>query len=394
MKKLLYFLVLVSLSCDNDINDTVCDPTPQFSAEEFVIQIESRLDEAPIIGYQFAVNQGGNLYDELSKGLARHEDDPGGPVSINETTRFNTASIAKFVSAILLLNALEDNDISLDWDFTDYLPPSWHDQLDPDHQYTFKELLTHQTAIDFLNPTGVSQSPGSVHSEANLLRALVAPPDPGLLGTYQNGNFNLVRVLIGEIVYNLDEDPSGNYATECTDKYFEYLEQKIIFPLSLTCPSNADEMIAYYNSTPYPYAYQYPFNEDFTDDEGALGWAHSNNPYISSGAAGLMFSALDIAEIAAQFRHNDGGLLISPLGRDNILEFELGLYNSLSGENGRYQCKRGTRGPDTCCSRAIQSVLMFFPNGVEAVIVTNSRHNSLHTVLRDAYDASWVNPCI
>lgn len=381
--------ILISIlffSCEDD-SPILCDPTPQFSRDEFVNQIETRLESQSIIGYQFAVNTGGNLFHEQSVGLARHENDPGGPVEIDASTRFNAASIAKFIATIALLNVLEDNDISLDWDLMDYLPPSWHDMAHPEHEYTFRELLTHQTAINFQHARS--------QTEAEMLRSLITPPNSNNLG-YQNGNFNIVRVLIGEIVYGLEVDANGNYTNTniCTDKYNEYLRKKIIFPLNLACPSSASELKDYYDFTPYPYAYQFPFNPNFTSPaDGSLGWGHSNNPYTTGGAAGLMLSALDIAEIMAFFRHDNSELIISTASKDKILDFELGLNNSISGEHGRYQSKRGTRGPDNCCNRAIQSILMFFPNGVEAVILTNSRHNSLDTLLRDAYDASWINPC-
>jgi CubicO group peptidase (beta-lactamase class C family) len=386
-----FLLTILLFSCKKDEPTEFCDPTLQFSAEEFVNQIESRLESQSIIGYQFAVNQGGNLYHDQSTGLARHENDPGGPVDIDASTRFNAASIAKFIATIALLNAMEDNNISLDYDFMDYLPLSWHDQADPGHQYTFRELLTHQTAINFLG----SLPAGDVHTETQLLQALTDPPNAGRLGAYQNGNFNLVRVLIGEIVYNLELDSAGNYANSniCTDKYFEYIDLEIFQKLNLGAPVSAQSINNYYNSN-YPYAYQYPFDSTFTNPaDGSLGWRHSNNPYTTGGAAGLMLSALDIAKIMAFFKHDNSELIVSTASRDKILEFELGLFNSISGEHGRYQCKRGTRGPDDCCNRAIQSILMFFPNGVEAVILTNSRHNDMDNLLKDAYDASWIDPC-
>lgn len=371
-------------SCKDD-SPVICDPTPQFSADEFVNQIESRLESQPIIGYQFAVNKDGNLYYADTTGLARHDADPGGPVEIIPTTRFNAASIAKFIGAIALLNVMEDNNISLDSDFIDYLPVSWHDTAHFQHQYTFRELLTHQTAINFQS--------SRTQTEAEMLEALIAPPDPGGNQGYQNGNFCLLRVLIGEIVYGLDET-SSTYSIDCTNKYFEYLEQKIFSPLNLDCPRSANEVIAYYNTNTYPWAYQYPLITTYRDVEGFLGWGHSHNVYRTGGAAGLMLSALDIAEIMAFFRHDNSELIISELSRNRILDFELGLFNSITGAYGRYQSKRGTRGPAPDGSiRAIQSILMFFPNGVEAVIITNSRHNALHTLLRDAYDASWINPC-
>lgn len=389
-------------SCKKD-SPAFCNPTPQFSEDEFVNQIVTRLESQPIIGYQFAVNVGGNLFHDQGVGLARHENDPGGPVDIDASTRFNAASIAKFVATIALLNALEDNNISLDFDFMDYLPPIWHDMADAGHQYTFRELLTHETAINFQGPPPPAS--GDVQTEQEMLQALIDPPNPDRLGEYQNGNFNLVRVLIGEIVYGLEVDATGNYTDPnpniCTDKYFEYLAVEIFNKISSNPPKSAQSMINYYNSN-YPYAYQYPFDSTFTNPaDGSLGWAHSNPPYTTGGAAGLMLSALDIAEIMALFKHDNSGLIVSELNRKHILEFELGLNNSISGEHGRYQCKRGTRGPDgsvnnippSCCDRAIQSILMFFPNGVEAVILTNSRHNALHTLLKEAYDASWISSC-
>lgn len=145
-------------------------------------------------------------------------------------------------------------------------------------------------------------------------------------------------------------------------------------------------------------AYQYPFNENFIDvTDGSLGWAHSNSPYRNGGSAGLMLSALDIAKIMAFFRHDDDELIISKQQRNSILNSELGLTESTTGDYGRYQSKGGLRGPDgtppNCCNRAIRSRMMFYPNNVEAVVITNSNHTTLGTVLRQAYDASWINPC-
>jgi CubicO group peptidase (beta-lactamase class C family) len=226
-----------------------------------------------------------------------------------------------------------------------------------------------------------------------MLQALRADPVPNRVGTYQNGNFTLIRVLIGEIVYQLDET-SAAYATECTEKYFEYIDQNIFSKLNLDCPASVAEVNAYYNTTTYPWAYQHPFNAVFSNPaDGSLGWGHSNSPYRNGGSAGLMLSALDIAKIMAYFKHDDAELIISEARRNNILEFELGLTESTTGEHGRYPSKGGTRGPDDCCDRAIRSRIMFFPNNVEAVIITNSDHTGLGVLLRDAFDASWLSPC-
>lgn len=401
MKTKCYFIAITILTiiifsaCED--TPQICDPTPQFSIDEFVNQIETRLESQNIVGYQFAVNQQGNLYHEQSIGLGRHQNDSGGPVYLSAAHRFNVASVSKFVGTIALLNAMEDNNVSLEFKVSDYLPDSWRSQVhslyndvNSDAYLTFRKLLTNRTSIDF---PGSTPAPGSMQTELQMLQALRSTPDLSRDGVYQNGNFTLIRVLIGEIVYDLDETAS-NYSTECTDKYFEYIDEHIFSKLDLNCPKSADEVNSYYNNSAYPLAYQYPFNDNFQNaTDGSLGWAHTNNPYLNGGSGGLVLSALDIAEIMAYFKHDNTETIISAQQRNSILNSELGLTESSTGNHGRYQSKGGTRGPDDCCSRAIRSRMTFFPNDVEAVIITNSNHTSLGTLLRQAYDASWINLC-
>lgn len=394
MKLPLFYLslafMLIATGCKK--NTELCDPTPVFSMDEFVNQLETRMTADSIIGWQYAINSNkGNLYRERSFGLARHGSDPGGPVSITSNTRFNVASISKFVGAIALLNVMEDNNISMDFDIAGYLPKSWDSAIHPGNKnVSFKDILTNETGINFPGSTPPS---GSMPTEAQMLQALSIAPNLSRVGTYQNGNFTLIRVLIGEIVYKLDEE-AADYATKCTERYFNYIKTNIFSKLNLNCPGSVSEVVAYYNSSSYPYAYQHPFWSGFRDvASGSLGWAHSNSPYRNGGSAGLMMSAVEIAKIMAYFKHDQSELIISKARRKNILDHELGLTESTTGMHGRYHAKGGTRGPDDCCDRAIKTRIMFFPNDVEVVVITNSDFDNIISLLREAYDASWLNPC-
>ena len=392
--KFLFILALATIlltNCKKE-NKQLCDPTPVFNPDVFISKIDSSLNSQSIIGYQYAINVNGNLYHDTIKGRSRHTTDPGGPLDLTSNHRFNVASISKFIGSIALLNALEDNNISIDFAMSDYLPPSWNSQIHLGNKsLTFKDILSNETGINF---PGSTPRPGDMPTEAEMLQGLSSTPVPSRVGVYQNGNFTLIRVLIGEIVFNLDETAT-NYATECTNKYFEYLNTKIFSKLNLNCPKSASDAIAYYATSSYPWAYQYPFDSTFTSPtSGLVGWAHSNSPYRNGGSAGLLLSSLDIAKIMAYFKHDNSELIISKIRRDLILEHELGLTESINGKYGRYQSKGGTRGPDDCCDRSIRSRIMFFPNDVEVVILTNSDHNSLHNLLRDAFDNSWINPCL
>lgn len=389
---LLILAIAILFSHCKKKNTQLCaNPIPVFSPEEFKEQIRSQLQEQSIIGYQYAINVNGNLYFDTSAGLSRYATDPGGPLAINSATRFNVASISKFIGTIALLNALEDNNISIHDQMYKHLPPAWQSQVHHGNKsLTFKDILTNNTGINF---PGSIPDPGDMQSEVQMLQGLRAIPNPFRKGVYQNGNFTLIRVLIGEIVYDLN-DRASNYSTECTDKYFEYLNNQIFSKLNLNCPKSVNEVNAYYNTSTYPWAYQHPFDSTFTNPtDGSVGWGHSNSPNLNGGSAGLMLSALDISKIMAFFRHDKSELIISATQRANILEHELGLTESLTGAEGRYPSKGGTRGPDNCCDRAIRSRIMFYPNDVEAVILTNSNHTGLGTILWQAYDASWVDPC-
>ncbi|SHI96324.1 serine hydrolase domain-containing protein [Aquimarina spongiae] len=394
----LLIYVLVFSACEKEDPQQFCDPTPKLDIDAFVEGLQERLnnEDNPNVGYQFVINQDGNLYHAEAEGFAIHENDSDGPVVMSVDTRMNVASVSKFIGTVALLKAMEEHNVSLGFNVVNYLPETWksqvdsaHSDVDSDAYLTFRKLLQMNTAINF---PGDNPFPGIMPTEAQMLAALSATPAMDRIGDYQNGNFTLIRVLIGQIVYELDET-SDEYSTACTDKYFEYVKENIFDPLNINPPSSANEVESYYDGI-YPWGYQWPFNPDFQNaSDGALGWKHSSNPYRNGGSGGLLLSSMDLAKILAFFKHDQSETIISKKQRESILNSELGLTESIDGAYGKYLSKGGLRGADDCCSRALRSRIMIFPNGVEAVLLTNGNNTTLGSTLRDSYDNAWKSNC-
>ncbi|GEM_PF-1738702 len=393
------FLLVLFLCCNNEPTETLCDPAPAFDVDVFKDEILKILDDPanPMVGYQLVISQNGNLKYSITKGVARHARDRGGEVLLEEDTKLNVASVSKFIGTIALLKAMDDNNIGEETLVTNHLPESWKPLIDSDFKnftkdafLRFTDLLTMNTAINFV---GSTPEPGDMLTEAQMLTSLSNVPNINRKGVYQNGNFTLIRVLIGEIVYGLDET-ADDYATTCTEKYFEFLRDNIFQPSGLTnIPDTPEKVQNYYNTTDYPLGFQYPLSLSFTDPAtNGLGWVHTSDPYLNGGSGGLLLSAKDIAQITAYFRYTES--LVSSYIRNVILNNELGFIESFTNTiHGRILRKGGTRGPETCCNRAIRSSLALFPNNVEVAFVTNSDFRNIQTTLNDSFENAWVSSC-
>jgi CubicO group peptidase (beta-lactamase class C family) len=352
----------------------------------------------PVAGYQFIVNRGGNLYHSVAKGNSVYSPDPGGPISMTVETEINVASVSKFIGTIALMQVLEKHQISIESLVYDYLPESWKAAVHSDHYlfnspyaFTFRNMLRMETGLAF---EGSNWTPGIMPTTDQMMNALRKPAEPGRWGIYQNGNFTLIRVLIGELEYNLNtSDP--NYNQNTTDSYFDYIKNNIFDKLNLDPPMSSDEVNDYYENTPFTRGHQFPFDITFRDASDNLGWPATSDPNLNGGSGGLVLSSLDLAKVLAYFMHDNSSTIISTHQRDIIIteNNELGLTESSSGEHGLYLSKGGTRGPESGNLRALRSRIMIFPNGIEAVFLCNSNHNNLGGVLKSSYDDAWINPC-
>jgi CubicO group peptidase (beta-lactamase class C family) len=386
---------LLHYGCDEK---DLCDPTPKFDIDIFVQNVHDAMNDPdnPVAGYQFVVNQNGNLYHDEAGGKSVYGSDDGGPIDMTVNTRMNVASVSKFIGTIALMQVLEKHNIN-SWAYVYFhLPQSWADQMHEEHykanystSFTFEDMLRMDTGLRFGNAT--NWSPGPMPTTDDMLRALVQDADADRKNTYQNGNFTLIRVLIGELEYNLSPSaPDYNYQT--AEAYFDYIKRNIFDKLNIDAPMTIQAINNYYSTNTFTRGHQYPFDESFRDGNNEVGWAATSNPENNGGSGGLVLSAMDLAKILAYFKH-DNGTIISKEARERILKYDLGLWGTGSGDHGTYSSKGGTRGPETGNQRALRSMIMMFPNGVEAVLLVNSNKTNNGSTLRQAFDAAWVNPC-
>ena len=86
---------------------------------------------------------------------------------------------------------------------------------------------------------------------------------------------------------------------------------------------------------------------------------------------------------------------------DNFLGWDQGTSTSASNEYGIYYTKNGALGnsDDESVRQGVRNTIMNFPNGVQALVMINSRggdHDSsfgsanLEALVREAFDDSWV----
>ena len=226
-------------------------------------------------------------------------------------------------------------------------------------------------------------SPGSMPTASEMMDALSAPADPIRYGVYQNGNFTMIRVLMCEMALEVPFAPTADYDEDCSQAYEDYINTEIFGALGI---SDVGHTKAAGDPTR---AHQFPFDPTFIDGNGDVGWDPSDSFPQNAGSGGLYLSSMDLAEVIAFFRHDNAGTLLSEATRDVVLDQELGLTETVTGDHGSYYSKAGTRGPDNCCSRALRSRFMMYPNGVEAVVLTNSNATGLGSVMRDAFDDAW-----
>lgn len=385
-------------SCEKPNQEEIDCQQKEFNIDVFIANVHDKMQEESISGYQFAVNRNASLYHNQSYGFARHEDDPGGEIPMTVFTQHNVASVSKFVAAIALMNALEERSIHVDSSAVDWLPDSWIPQVHEDFKdedkeafLTFHQILTTTTAIDFLGPGG------DWLREDNLLEGLKLPPNLGKMDEYQNANFAIIRLLIGKIIFDImDVNPTNT--SEYTEKYFQYLREVIFEPLDISAPLTPQAMLDYYATPTYPLGYQWPFNPffDSPDLNEHIGWNHKNNPF-NAGSSGLVLSSRDLSKLLIAFKYDVPISIISNEQRQLIFENRFGLRTTRNFDDrpyAPYYAKNGAKSDDcNGCGRALKSVVVFFPNDVEGVLMTNSKVESIGTLLVEAYDNSYVFPC-
>ena len=130
--------------------------------------------------------------------------------------------------------------------------------------------------------------------------------------------------------------------------------------------------------------YNFPYNNE-NGVGGDLDYT------LLCGGFGFHLSAIDLAAFLAYTRASE---IIIPESVRNFQDlFELGWWNSVNGDQGRYLVKLGEWVLSTDPDQGVKSVIINYGSGWQAAVIVNSINNtspiSLRTLMRDAYDEAY-----
>jgi CubicO group peptidase (beta-lactamase class C family) len=212
----------------------------------------------------------------------------GGSARVDEQTVFQTGSVSKFVTAVLVLHFVEKGMLDLDADVNRYLS-SWkipENQFTKEHKVTLRHLLSHQSGIPAQAQLDDSASVLQILSGEQPAKNPPAVPvtAPGSEWNYSNIGYVVIQLILEDV----------------TGKPFDQLAAEVIFkPLGMTSSS-----------------FSYPLKEDIRK--------HEAMPHGTDGSPG-------IPEQSGQAR-TPGGLLSTP---HDMAALVLEVMNSYLGKSER-----------------------------------------------------------
>jgi len=328
------------------------------------------------VGWAYVINQDGNLARSGAFGDARSADD--GQLDFTTSKHINIASITKFLTAIAVMQLLDERNLTVDDEIEPWLPADW--TLGPGvDELTFRDLMSHGSGLNSTNTN---------FSGTLCYDCLAAVIEEGVTQSkaynYLNANFALFRVMIPMMWAGLQGGPAFVIPTEATTSaiYAEYVEENLFAPIGLTGASLLPEDPA--TATLY-YAVGDPSN-------GINGIAYGDWTDIAGGG-GYYMSTQDIARILAFYEHSN--TLVSDAARttmkSNLCGFDL--HSNSFEQWGEYFHKNG--GITNGRGQGVMTEAIIFPNGVEIAVTTNTAGllfpfgDSFRQMIYRAFNNAW-----
>ena len=371
-------------------NDTLLGPdTATFNLDLFeqnLIDYVNWGNDSPI-GWAYAITQNGLLARADGFGNAVQEPD-GTTVAMTENKEVNIASVTKFYTAIVVMQLIEELNLTIHSLIEPYFPPSW--TLGPNmDNMTFAHLLRHESGLD----TGNTDFDNTL-SYAGIKQAVedgvgVPPPDQA---DYDNINFAIFRILIPSLQNNLPNAPLANLDSDQTTQavYKSYMQKALFDKINMPNIDFTEE-----NSNPTRY---YNINDISNGVSGTLYGDWDNK----AGGGGYFMTVIEMAAVNAFFEHSN--LIVSDEARAIIKENYLGLDSYFDGDSrelhGKYYGKNGSianSGDSSVAQGVLTQIQMFPASGVEVAVMINTRavnyktgfDGFLRSSIKDAYNDAW-----
>ncbi|MFV0383934.1 serine hydrolase domain-containing protein [Paracoccus sp. (in: a-proteobacteria)] len=329
------------------VGDVIGHPGPVFDRSRMVDEIVARMEGAGAVGYTWAIVQNGQLADAGGMGSARTTAETD-PRDMRPRTRMVSASLAKPVCAVTVMKLVEDGIIAQ----SDAAYPLIADRFPDAHPslgaITVRDLLTHRSGFD---------GPGRLSAFPDTLQAPLAGT-PGVTDRYENWNYWFLAHIV-----------------ECvTGKpYVKVARQSVLLPMGCRTMTRHRDAVApclYYAAGA---------------DRDGRGWDDFTATAI--GAYGWYANAIHWAKFMAHFRHDT---VLSRRSRHRMLEWDgprFGFRLWHGQPRGSYYGHGGDFGTG---GRWFHGGMMGFPDGIDAVLLTNSDDvANPEKVLMAAYHAAY-----
>lgn len=376
-------LLLVGLltysHCDNELG--VKSNTPVFDIDLFEEKIVDALS-GETLGFCYVISLDGTLVHSGALGKRIAGLDGNVASSLNEP--IYCASISKAFTAVAALQIIEEKGLTINTKIANYLPTVW----DPGPNIadlSFKDLLQHRSGFRNYN--------FNYQGLKDLIEAGINVSDK--VYDYENTNFGLFRIMIpimnGDVDKNLTDETELDEQT--SESYFNYLRDNLFVPIGI--PANAVSL--------KPKATDPTLYYNFPNFANTRGWGIGDRTLLSGGG-GWYIAPVHVAQFFAFLRFTND--VLSPDMRqamdDNFLGWDQGTSTSSANAYGIYHAKNGAlsnNSDDESVNQGVRNTFMNFPNGVQALVMINSRggdhdsefgSTSLEGLVREAFDDSWV----
>lgn len=319
-----------------------------YSAPAWKSEFSKALD-GKAVGYSYAIVENGQITNSGGVGYARAPYEQVFPgMAMTASTRVHLASVSKPITATAMMDVTERYGISLDAPFYPYVRGRWPIAAPGVQNVTIRHLLTHRS--------GMAQWGFCGSDFSDSMRQLIASPmanTPGTTQSYSNGNFCLLRAVI-EAVTGI------NYVT--------YVKTYVLQPMGITSMSCTPDALAgtlYYESGVQSAGYFW--SEDYSGQCGAYGW---------------YASATELAKFLIGIRNNT---VLSAATTNTMLSGGLGWWTAGTPGGTAYHHNGAWITGD---GRGCNTGIMRLPNGVEAVVLSNTNGFDTIGTLLDGYNAS------
>jgi D-alanyl-D-alanine carboxypeptidase len=239
-------------------------------------------------------------------------------VTLEPTDRFRIGTLGEMFLAVICLQLVQEELISLKDPITDWLPPEVSQQFPDAKQITVRQLLNHTSALPDLDPEQMRQSvaanPNQRWTVANLLKLTNRQPvtRPRGVYTYSQTNYLLLQLII--------ERAGGSSLAEA-------VQTRIAQPLELK--NTYVELSA---TKTIVHGYQ-DWNQDGTKEDVTQPLL---NPGLGLGSKAIVSNAPDLLKFFQVLFSGDQ--LLSPTSQQNMLTvvemrrggYGLGILNSMT----------------------------------------------------------------